>query len=250
MKLTSRFPRILVAAACAAGVSGAAALPADAASAPAVGPVTLITPESAVLSGAVDTGNLAPGTSFTFEYDTLSDWNSGANNALFGGPFFADASPNLSFVTAQIGCFPATSCTFEQTPLTPGTTYVYEIQTQPGVSSNYATAVGLTSATGLFRTGNLGKIAFKSSKVTVAHGKAEITLKCTSSVACAGKIVLKAGGKTVASGKFHALGTATVAIKFKGSAALKAAGGSLSAQATLTSSTDQKNAKAAVTITS
>jgi hypothetical protein len=245
MKLTSKFSRIAVAAACAAGLSGLVAVPADAAvNTPVVTPATSITPESAMIGAAIDTGNLAPGTSYTFEYDTLSDWNAGGDNALFAGPFFADASPSLAFVSTEIGCFPAATCTPENTPLTPGTTYVYSIQSQPGVSGSYFATQTLTSINGQFTTPSLGAIAVKSKVAAVARGRAAIVLKCTGAMACTGDIKIVLGKKTLGKGTYSVPAGATEAVSVK----LKAfsLAGALLSKVELTSTSDQKNVKAAI----
>ncbi len=250
--MRSKFSRFALAATCAAGFSGLVAVPAQAQSAPAVGPVMSITPESAVITGAVDTANLAPGTSYTVEYDTTSDWNAGANSAMFAGPFFIDASGAVQFVTVPIGCFPAASCTPDETALTPGTSYTYLIQSQPGVSAgNGSAAETLNSITGTFKTGSLGAVVLKSSTLKVMGGKAQVMLKCTSSVPCEGTGVIAAGSSKLAAGKYKvaADSTRSVWLALTGTGKAKAAsGGAVSAQLELTSTTDQKNLKTTVTI--
>ncbi len=253
--MTSRFSRIALAAACAAGLSGLVAGPAAATiNTPVVTPATSITPESAVIGAAIDTGNVAPGTSYTFEYDTLSDYNAGGDNAQFAGPFFVDASTGLQFVTAPIGCYPSITCGLSSTALTPDTEYVYFVQTQPGVSGTYSNSVGLQSANGEFKTGSLGALTLGSTKLAVARGKAAVSLRCTSSMPCQGTLAIIVGHKSIAAGKFSVpaggRAFATARLKAAGKAALAKAGGTLQAKLAVASTTDQKNISKAVTLVS
>lgn len=253
--MTSKFSRIALAAACAAGLSGLVAGPAEAVvNTPVVTPATSITPESAVIGAAIDTGDVAPGTSYTFEYDTLSDFNAGGNNAMFAGPFFADASTALEVATTEIGCYPSITCGLTSTALTPDTTYVYFVQTQPGASGTYTNVASLQSANGEFKTGSLGALTLSSTKLAVARGKAAVSLKCTSSMPCEGTLAIIVGHKSIAAGKFTVpaggRALATARLKASGKAALAKAGGTLHAKLAVASTTDQKNIAKAVTLVS
>ena len=187
--MTRVFTRAALVATAALGVGGLVAVPADAAvgnyvTQPAVSGASSITPESAVLSGAIDTGG-DPGLSFTgtpaspysfgglppittagilngipvglgfystatFVADPLSDYTAS------GDQFGADAirapavevptATGLSGVSAEIGTYPDPDGLSDD--LTPGTKYVYELVQQAGETSQ-ATQVNEFSETDL-----------------------------------------------------------------------------------------------------
>ena len=189
--MTSKFARLAVLASCALGASGVVAAPALAAAPPppTIAPATAITPESAVLNGVISTGTP---TSYTFEYDTVTDWKAGGDNASFAGPFFVDASTGPQQVSAPIGCYPSLTCGLDGTPLTPNTTYIFQLQAQPGVTGKYYYTTALSSSYGYFKTDKLGKIVLVSSVLPVKKGVASVTLKCSSKWPCKGSLKLTA----------------------------------------------------------
>jgi hypothetical protein len=172
MTLTSKFSRVALAATCAAGLSGLVAGPADAinnyVTQPVVTGVSTLTPESAMLTGAIDTGgdpavtfNAAPTSPFAvgglsvtapanlngiplgvgfystalFEADPLTDYTAAGNQP---GPETVTAAnvevpttTGLSAVSSVIGAYPAASGN-GSSPLTPGTEYVYFLVEQAG----------------------------------------------------------------------------------------------------------------------
>ena len=180
-------PRLALIGTCAIGVSGLVAGPAFAlnnyVTQPVVTGVSSLTPESAQLSGAIDTGG-DPGVTFTaspaapysfggltitssailngipvglgfystalFEADPLSDYvasgdQPGAETVL-AQTVEVPTSTGLSSVNAEIGSYPAASGS--GTPLTPGTKYVYWIVQQAG-ETQQATTVNEYSASDL-----------------------------------------------------------------------------------------------------
>jgi hypothetical protein len=174
--LTSKLSRLALAATVAAGASGLVAVPAQAAvNNPTLTAVTGLTPESVTLNGVIDTGNVAPGTNYVFVYDTKKDFlaNGGqfSDSAQFAPevPDFAAASTSLVAVSEFAGCYPMLICAnLGAIPLTPKTTYVYQLQTQPGgagvaSSSAYASTQSLDSQIGTFTTPGLGSIAVDGS---------------------------------------------------------------------------------------
>jgi hypothetical protein len=238
-KLTRLVSRLALIGTCAIGLSGLVAVPAEAANAPAVSPVTQITPESAVLNGVVDTGNVLPGTTYTFEYDTLADWNAGGDNAQFAPevPGEVDASTSLAAVSVPIGCHPASVCNNTgEIPLTPGTQYVYFLDSQPGASGSYLNTVSLVSAEGMFTTPKLGSVKV-SATALVAHGAAWISVTDASPMAAKGTVKLSLHGKTVGKAKFKLKPNATATVKVALPASLLVAGTKL--KLTGTTSTDQ-----------
>ncbi len=188
--MTSKLSRFAAVATCAAGCCGLVAGPAAAANnyvtQPVVTGVSSLTPESAVLTGAIDTGG-DPGVAFTasatspfavgglsitssatlngiplgqgfystalFEADPLSDYQAAGNQP---GPETVTAATvevpttvGESAVSAEIGAYPAsTSAETGSSPLTPGTEYVYWVISQAG-ETDLATTVNLYSASDL-----------------------------------------------------------------------------------------------------
>lgn len=186
--MASKVSRATLIAGLAIGASGLVAVPAEAANSyvtqPVVTGVTSITPESAVLSGAIDTGG-DPGVAFSasaaspfavgglsittsgnlngfpvnlgyystvlFEADPLSDYVASGDQP--GGETVTAATievpdgPGLAPVNSEIGGYPAASAT-TSSPLTPGTKYVYFLVQQAG-ETDQATTVNEYSATDL-----------------------------------------------------------------------------------------------------
>jgi hypothetical protein len=180
-------PRLALIGTCAIGASGFLAGPAAAinnyVTQPAVTGVSSLTPESAVLSGAVDTGG-DPGVNFNasvaapvsfgglvitsnailngipvgvgyystalFEADPMSDYIASGNQP--GGATVTapveevQTTTGLSGVSAEIGAYPAASGS--GSPLKPGTKYVYWVVQQAG-ESDQATTVNEYSTTDL-----------------------------------------------------------------------------------------------------
>lgn len=243
--MTSQFTRLAVLAACALGASGVVAAPAFAAAPPppTIAPATAVTPESAVLNGTISTGTP---TSYTFEYDTVTDWNAGGDNASFAGPFFVDASSGPQAVSAPIGCYPMLTCGLDGTPLAPNTTYVFQLQAQPGVTGKYYYTTALSSSLGYFKTDKLGKISLVSTVLPVKHGVASVGLKCSSKYPCSGSLKLTARIKhkavTCGSAKFalkaNKHGTFAVKLASSCTKALRKTG-KLTASIAVVATTDQ-----------
>jgi hypothetical protein len=242
-----------VIASCAIGACGLVAAPAYGANAPAVTATTQITPESAVLNGVIDTGNLP--TSYTFEYDTVSDWAAGGDNANYAGPFFAPANTGLVTVSAPIGCYPMLSCSPDATPLSPKTKYQFILDAQPGVGGTYTQSQGLSSVQGTFKTTSLGKISLASTKIDVVKGHASLGLACVGAQRCAGdyELTAKHKGKTLtcATGKFSLAGSSvkTVDALLSGkcrSALAKSKSLAIAGKLALTTTTDQPTVKKTV----
>jgi hypothetical protein len=219
MTLTSKFSRVALAATCAAGLSGLVAGPAEAinnyVTQPVVTGASALTPESAVLTGAIDTGgdpavtfNASPASPFAvgglsvtapanlngiplgvgfystalFEADPLTDYTAAGNQP---GPETVTAAnvevpttTGLSAVSAEIGAYPAASGN-GSSPLTPGTEYVYWVVEQAG-ETDAATTVNEYSAADLAAwTNNSGSISAQgfssSSSVSGSSGIAAWT---------------------------------------------------------------------------
>ncbi len=172
-------PRLTLIGTCAIGVSGLLAGPALAinnyVTQPVVTGVSSVTPESAMLSGAIDTGGdegvnftAAPNDPYTFggititapailngipvgqgfystalfEADPLSDYIASGNQpgveTVTAQTVEVPTSAGLSSVNAKIGAYPAASGLGSAT-LTPGTKYVYWIVQQAGESRDATT---------------------------------------------------------------------------------------------------------------
>jgi hypothetical protein len=215
-KLASKVSRAALVAGLAIGVSGLVAVPAEAANSyvtqPVVTGVSSITPESAVLSGAIDTGG-DPASTFVasaaspfsvgglsitasgnlngfpvnqgyystvlFEADPLSDYVASGNQP--GGETVTAANievpttTGLSAVSSILGAYPAAS-NEGATPLTPGTKYVYWLVEQAG-ETDQATTVNEFSTADLAswaaNSGNLTANGFAaSSAVSGSNGYA------------------------------------------------------------------------------
>ena len=186
--MASKVSRAALIAGLAIGASGLVAVPAEAANSyvtqPAVTGVSSLTPESAVLSGAIDTGG-DPASTFTasasspfavgglsvtasgnlngfpvgqgfystvlFEADPLSDYVASGNQpggeTVTATTLEVPTGAGLSPVSAEIGAYPAASAQ-GTTPLTPGTKYVYWLVEQAG-ETDAATTVNEYSAADL-----------------------------------------------------------------------------------------------------
>jgi hypothetical protein len=188
MKLTSKLSRIALAATCAAGLSGLVAGPAAAANnyvtQPVVTGVSSLTPESAVLSGAIDTGgdpavtfaaapadpysfggltitapsilngiplNLGFYSTAQFEADPLSDYVASGDqpgpDTVTAATVEVPTTTGLSAVSGEVGAYPAATST-GSSPLHPGTTYVYLVVQQVG-ETDAATTVNEYNASDL-----------------------------------------------------------------------------------------------------
>lgn len=189
--MTSKFSRAALVAGLAVGTVGLVAVPAQAATTnyvtqPSVSGTSRVTPETAVLTGAVDTGG-DPGTAITaastsnplifggltvtgsavlngfpinqgyystvlFEADPLSDYTANGNqpgpDTVLAASVEVPISPGLTPVHATIGGTQAAAQQNGSSPLTPGTKYVYFIQQQTGVT-NAATTVNEYSSSDL-----------------------------------------------------------------------------------------------------
>jgi len=176
---------------------------------PVVTGVSTLTPSSAVVTGAIDTGG-DPASSFTagttspfsvgglsitasglingiplgegfystalFEADPLSDYVASGNQpgaeTVDAGTVEVPTATGLTSVTAKLGAYPASSATTNQ-PLTPGTKYVYWLVQQAG-ESDQATTVNEYSSADLAAftagTGSVTANGFASSSKITATG--------------------------------------------------------------------------------
>ena len=207
--MASKVSRAALIAGLAIGASGLVAVPAEAVNSyvtqPVVTGVSSLTPESAVVSGAIDTGG-DPASTFTasaaspfavgglsitasgnvngfpvnqgfystvlFEADPLSDYVASGNQP--GGETVTAATievpttTGLSPVSTQLGVYPAASAQ-GSSPLTPGTRYVYWLVQQAGETAA-ATTVNEYSAADLANwangTGSLTAKGFASAPTT------------------------------------------------------------------------------------
>jgi hypothetical protein len=188
--LTRKLSRAALVAGLAAGATGLVAVPAEAATnyvtQPSVGGASQVAPESAVLTGVVDTGG-DPGTAITaasatspftfgglsvtgssilngfpvnqgfystvlFEADPLSDYTANGGqpgpDSVLAATVEVPIAAGLTPVRATIGGTQAAAQQNGSSPLTPGTKYVYFIQQQTGVT-NAATTVNEYSSADL-----------------------------------------------------------------------------------------------------
>jgi hypothetical protein len=268
MKLTRLVPRIALIASLAAGACGLVATQAAEAdttvNAPVITGVTGITPESATLHGVIDSGDIAPGSDYVFEYDTLADYKANSNqfgdNAGFTPdvPGFVTNNTGLIVVNGPAGCYPVASCAnLGGIPLSPGTTYVYQLQSQPGTAAGtYSSTESLSSPVGTFKTPALGTVKV-AKKATVSGNSASIALTDSSVEKAAGTyaVTVKLKGKShkVASGKFSIAAGAVKSISAKLTKSELALVKSLkltklTAKVALTTTTDQKAPTASVTV--
>jgi hypothetical protein len=203
--LGSKISRATLIAGLAVGACGLVAVPAQAAnnyvSTPVVTGANSVTPSSAVLSGAIDTGG-DPASSFTasatapfaigglnvttsglvngipigegfystvlFEADPMSDYTASGNQpgakTVTAAAVEVQTAAGLSPVSAKIGAYPAASATVNS-PLKPNTKYAYWLVQQAG-ESDQATTVNEYSADDLAAwvagTGNLTANGFAS----------------------------------------------------------------------------------------
>lgn len=124
--MTRLIYRLALVAASVVALSGVGAATALAENNPGTVTVTKVTPESAVVSGTIDTSDTsAPLWCYSFAYDTVKDLNQGGGN-LLGTPStcLPSGGSAVTPVSAVIGCYPALSCGFSSSPLTPGSKYV------------------------------------------------------------------------------------------------------------------------------
>jgi hypothetical protein len=179
--------RLTLLAACVTTLAGVVAGQAQAApTPPTISPATAITPESAMLHGQIATGGTAD--EYSFEYDTLSDWNAGGDNASFTSDVPIPAgNPATLNVSAEAGCYPALTCT-DQLPLIPHTKYVFLLSVQYNISGAYYSVATVQTTTETFTTTKLGRLQLLSRIVTVKKGIASIEMGCTSAVPCRGAV--------------------------------------------------------------
>lgn len=202
-RLISRLALVAMAVVALSGLGAATAL---AENNPSVVKVTKITPESAVVSGTIDTSDTsAPLWCYSFAYDTASDLKQGGGN-LQGTPSTCLPSGGSAAtpVSAVIGCYPALTCGFASTLLTPGSKYVVYLTVTSGQpSSNYYLVQSFDGAPSSFKTPPLGSVQVSSS-ITSSGRKAHIDLKCASVEPCRGTITVTArhGKLTCVSGNF------------------------------------------------
>jgi hypothetical protein len=187
--LTRMIPRLALIGTCVLGVSGLVAGPAEAANnyvtQPVVTGATLVTPESAVVSGAIDTGGdegvnfpasgtnpyyfggltitsnstlngipIGPPNNFystaLFEADPLSDYIASGDNpgadTVTAPVVEVPTTTGLSPVSSEVGAYPADAAGFGSEALTPNTKYIYWIIQQAGESQEATTVNEYNSA--------------------------------------------------------------------------------------------------------
>jgi len=189
--------RLASLAVCAAVFVGILVVQAQAQTGPTVSPATSITPESAILHGSIPTYGTED--LYSFEYDTLADWEAGGDNASFTDDVLIPAAAATTLnVSGEAGCYPAATCTDQET-LLPNTKYVYFLSVQYNVSGAYYDVGTVTSSEGTFTTTNLGKVELTSKTVEVKKRTASIDLECTSAEPCDGSLTLttRSKGKTI-----------------------------------------------------
>ena len=166
---------------------------ADAQSVPSINSVRAVGPESATLSGTVDTG--APGDGdacYSFEYDAVSDWSGLQDSVAFTSPDCLAAGQGVVTVDATIGCFPAASCTGAKLPLMSATNYEAILFVQYQGNGGDALPQQLSSSQIGFTTESRGSVDLTSTRIAVRRGVAAVHLKCASTQACHGRLVVVA----------------------------------------------------------
>jgi hypothetical protein len=172
-----KIPRLTLIAACAVGLAGSVAAPAQAVSTTAVS-ATHVTIDPALLTGTAQLNGLVvtdgKPVSWVFEYGTDTTYGN------FG---------TIGFIPA--GATGAVSVNDMITDLTPGTKYHYrlDITIQTSNASYYPYST-LFSGDRTFKVPSLGLLALTSKKIPVRNGVASIGLKCSSPIACKGKLGL------------------------------------------------------------
>ena len=244
-------PRLALTAACVAALCGLYAAPAGAAvSAPTVAAATSITPGSAVLNGSYDTGGVA--TSYSFIYDTASDWALGGDNANYTPAVAEPAGQGVVSVSSPVGCFPFATCAPDAAPLSPGSKYVDFLYVTYGTGGKYYQVAPGTSGEGTFATPGIGTLKVTSTKIPVKHDKGIISLMCKSLGPCQGRLTvtarIKGSSVTCMSGRFSLRagkkGTFTGAVAGKCVVAMrKAKSDSIKASFTATLTTGQPTAR-------
>ena len=142
------------------------AAPAGAWNAPLIMRATSVGPESATLSGTVDTGPSTAGAPcYSFEYDTRSDWARRRDLVRFTTPVCLHPGTGVVTVTAKVGCLRGATCAAD-TRLLPRTRYqaMLFVQYAAALDASYAPtadsyAQQLNSPQRLFTTAKLGSVA-------------------------------------------------------------------------------------------
>jgi hypothetical protein len=250
--LTRMIPRLALVATCVVALGGLVAGPAGAQSlpTPTISSTTSITPGSAVLNGSYSPDGIA--TSYTFLYDTASDWAAGGSNASETPDVFEPAGTSTITATGLAGCFPTSTCGPDGTPLSPGTKYVVILYVNYGTGGTYYTNNVTSSGLGTFTTPKLGKLELTSTKITVTKRTAAVALNCDSGIRCAGKLVVTSRIKhktvTCISSKFSLRAGKKTTLKASlagkcASALTKSASLSISGKLTATVTSGQANLK-------
>jgi hypothetical protein len=165
-------PRLALVAACAVGLGGFVAAPAQAAAAVTISAPTKITLDSATLHGTINTGGLA--LQYTFGWGTSTAYDN------FTPTVYVPKGSGTINVSELI-----------DGELTPNTKYHVKLfVTVPNFQAYYVPP-SVTSSDLVFKTASYGTDALTSKKIKVTHGKAPVGLKCNSKVApCKGKLGL------------------------------------------------------------
>ncbi len=193
-------PRLALVATSVVALSGVAATSALAQNTPTVQLATSITSESAVVQGTIDTTTV-PGNSvcYSVEYDTIGDWLGNQDNVSYTDPLCVPTGSGTINVSAPIGCYPAASCTGDQLPLNPASTYQFVLGAQYEPGGAYQSAEQVSSEQLLFTTLPLGSVKPTSSTIPVKNGKASVFLLCNGKLNCQGSLELtvRSKGKTL-----------------------------------------------------
>jgi hypothetical protein len=173
-------PRFAVLVTCALGMGGFVAAPAQAAPTITLPKVTGITTTGATISATINTGGVA--SDYAFLYGETTDYELGATPT--------------GFIPAGSGTVTVSEVL---TDLTPGTTYHYQLELELNPLAAYYQLAPVFSSDATFKTLPTGKLTLTSTKIPVTKGKAAISLKCASVLACKGKVyvTMHSKGKTL-----------------------------------------------------
>ncbi len=248
--MTRMIPRLALVATSVLALCGVAASSALAQTGPTTTPAVKVGSETAVLNGTIDT-TTTPGNEvcYSFEYDTLADYLGPQDNVQSTDDQCVDSGSGVIPVSAVVGCYPAATCTGDNEPLSPSSTYQYILGAQYEPGGVYTAAEQLNSLQLEFTTEALGSLKLTSTAIPVKNGAAAISLLCSSLQACQGslKLTVRSGGKTLTalSPSLNIKAGKRATVKGKLSAKVKsllakARGGKLGATLTVTLTTDQK----------
>ncbi|MGO9789786.1 MAG: hypothetical protein ACLP8S_09915 [Solirubrobacteraceae bacterium] len=247
--MTRMIPRLALVVASALALSGFAASTALAQLSPTSTPAVSVGPESAVLKGTIDTTTQTGSqVCYSFEYDTVADYLGPKNNVQSSDDQCVPSGSGVIDVSALVGCYPAATCTGDNLPLDPASTYQYILGVQYEADGSYYNSEQLNSLQLEFTTSALGSLKLTSKAIPVKKGVAAISLLCNSRQSCHGSLqvtVRSRGRKLIAlSSPLNIKASKAVTLKGKLSGKVrsllaKASGGKLAATLTVIVTTDQ-----------